>query len=127
VRDNVLANGQAFRLTGTGTLSFLAASTFGPATGSGTVVYTDGSSAPFDLTVPDWFGVPPAGSDPALTMTYRNRPGNVQQPHGITVFAIAVPLAAGKTLAAVLLPKVSATATAGSPAIHIFAIATSGT
>lgn len=121
--DNVLANGQAFRLTGKGTLAFLAASTFGPAAGSGTLVYTDGSTAPFTIGVPDWFGVPPPGSDPAIAMTYRNRPGNVQQPHGITVFAISVPLAAGKTLAAVLLPKISATATSGSPAVHIFAIA----
>jgi hypothetical protein len=55
-------------------------------------------------------------------MTYRNRAGNTQ---AITVFALAVPLAAGKTLAGVVLPDLGAAATSGSPARHVFAVAVS--
>jgi beta-glucosidase len=123
--DNVVAAGQAIRVSGTGsTLNFLAASTSGPATGPGTLVYSDGSTAAFTLSATDWFVTSaPPGTDPAIVMTYRNRTGNTQQTHAVTVFALAVPLAAGRTLAGVVLPDFGAAVTSGSPAMHVFAVA----
>jgi regulation of enolase protein 1 (concanavalin A-like superfamily) len=123
--DNLVASGEAVKVPGTGsTLGFLATSTYGPASGTGTVVYTDGTSQQFTLNVPDWYSNPPSGSDPAITMTYRNRAGNVQQAHAINIFFVGVPLQSGKTVRGVVLPNVSAAAVSGSPSMHIFAIAT---
>jgi hypothetical protein len=85
------------------------------------VLYTDGTSQGFTITAPDWYATPPAGSDAAISMTYRNRPGNVQQTHQVTVYYAGVPLQQGKTVSAVILPNVSATAVSGSPALHVFA------
>jgi len=107
------------------TLGFLATATYGPASGTGTISYSDGTTQPFALTVPDWYAAPPSGSDPAITMTYRNRSGNVQQAHQINVYYLTVPLQAGKTVTAVTLPAVGGTAVSGSPAMHIFAVAVS--
>jgi alpha-galactosidase len=122
--DNVLANGQSLTLSATGaTLGFLATATYGPASGTGTVSYSDGTTQPFTLDVPDWYAAPPSGSDPAITMTYRNRGGNVQQAHQINVYYVSVPLQAGKTVTGLTLPTVSGSVTSGSPAMHIFAIA----
>jgi hypothetical protein len=122
--DNVLAAGQSFKLSGTGTnLGFLATATYGPATGTGTITYTDGTTQPFTLSVPDWYANPPSGSDRAITMTYRNRSGNVQQAHGINVFLVKVPLQAGKTPRGVTLPNGTAPPISGTPAMHIFGIA----
>ena len=122
--DNVVSHGQSFRLSGTGqTFGFLATATYGHASGTGTITYTDGTTQQFTLNVPDWYATPPAGSDPAISMTYRNRSGNTQQAHAITVFYVGVPLQPGKTPSGVVLPDVSATATSGVPALHIFSLA----
>ena len=61
-------------------------------------------------------------AESGITMTYRNRPGNVQQPRTITVFAATAPIAAGKTLAGVVLPTISDVVAANQPAMHVFAI-----
>jgi hypothetical protein len=122
--DNVAAAGQSFQLSGTGAnLGFLAVGSYGPATGTGTITYTDGTTQQFTLSVPDWYSNPPSGSDAAITMTYRNRSGNTQQAHAINVFVLKVPLQVGKTASSVTLPNVGATPTSGIPAMHIFAIA----
>jgi hypothetical protein len=123
--DNVVAGGQALRADASGsTLGFLLTATYGPATGTGQIVYTDGTSQDYTITAPDWYSTSGAG-DTAVTMTYRNRAGNTQQSHPIRVSYVGVPLQAGKTLATIVLPDVSPGATSGVPAMHIFAIATS--
>ena len=123
--DNVVAGGQALRANASGsTLGFLLTATYGPATGTGQIVYTDGTSQDYTITAPDWYSTSGAG-DTAVTMTYRNRAGNTQQSHPIRVSYVGVPLQAGKTLATIVLPDVSPGATSGVPAMHIFAIATS--
>jgi alpha-galactosidase len=123
VPDNVLAGGQSLRVSGTGsTLGFLATTTYGPATGTGSLTYTDGTTQTFSMTVPDWYAAPPSGSDPAITMTYRNRAGNTQQAHSINVYYVGVPLQQGKTLSGLVLPDISQSATSGQPAMHIFSI-----
>ena len=123
-QDNVVAGGQSLKLSGTGTsLGFLATATYGPATGTGSVTYTDGSTQQFTLSVPDWFANPPSGSDPAITMTYRNRSGNTQQVHAINVFLVKIALQPGKTPGGLMLPNVSGSPVSGVPSMHIFGIA----
>ena len=122
--DNVVSHGQSFQLSGTGSnLGLLATATYGPATGTGTVTYSDGTTQQFTITVADWYSNPPSGSDIAITMSYRNRPNNTQQTHDIHVFLVKVPLQAGKTAVGVTLPDISASATHGTPALHVFGIA----
>jgi hypothetical protein len=121
--DNVLAGGQSISLTGTGsTLGFLLTATYGPATGTGTIHYTDGTSQTFTLTVPDWYGSVPAGSTPLVTTPYRNAPGDTQDQHPVTVYYAGVPLAQGKTVESVVLPDVSTAPVSTSAAMHIFAV-----
>jgi len=95
----------------------------GPGAGTGRITYADGTTQQFALSVPDWYSNPPSGSDPPITMTYRNRSGNTQQAHAINVFLVKVPLQEGKTPSGVTLPDVSSTATSGVPAMHVFGIA----
>lgn len=122
--DNVLANGQTVPLSGSGsTLGVLLTATYGPASGTATITYTDGSTQPVTINAPDWYANPPSGSDPAITMTYRNRSGNTQQIHAINVFYVGVPLQQGKTAQSLTLPTVGGTALSGTPAMHIFAVA----
>jgi hypothetical protein len=121
--DNVSAGGQtidAGSASGT-TLGFLLTGTHGPASGSGTITYTDGSTQPFTLNVPDWYSTPPSGSNIAFSTTYRNRPGNVQQTHQVNVFYAGIDLDQSKQVASIVLPNVS-TPTSSDPAIHIFAM-----
>jgi regulation of enolase protein 1 (concanavalin A-like superfamily) len=121
--DNVVAAGQSFQLSGAGAnLGFLTTATYGPATGTGTITYSDGTTQQYTLTVADWYSNPPSGSDSAITMAYRNRSGNTQQSHGINVFVVKVPLLAGRTPTGVTLPNLGGPVS-GSPAIHVFAIA----
>jgi hypothetical protein len=121
--DNVLAGGQTISLTGTGsTLGFLLTATYGPATGTGTVYYTDGTSQSFALTVPDWYGSVPAGATAVVSTPYRNGPGNIQDQHTVVVYYAGVPLAQGKAVQSVVLPDVSSAPVSASAAMHIFAI-----
>jgi hypothetical protein len=55
-------------------------------------------------------------------MTYRNRPGNAQQSHSVSMYFVSVPLQAAKTPAYLVLPDVSSSAVSGTPAMHIFAM-----
>jgi alpha-galactosidase len=122
--DNVVAQGQSFTVSGTGSnVGFLAAATHGPASGTGTINYTDGSTQDFTLTLPDWYSAPPSGSDVAIAMTYRNRPDNTQQSHTVSVFLVKVPLQAGKTPSSVTLPDVGDSPVSSSPIIHVFGLA----
>jgi hypothetical protein len=122
--DNVVAAGQAISTAvSADTLGFLLAATYGPATGAGQIIYSDGTTQPYTLTAPDWYST--TGGDPAITMSYRNRSGNTQQSHPITISYATVPLQADKTVATVVLPNGNRTATSGQPALHVFALATS--
>jgi len=126
--DNVVASGQTIPLHGSGSvLAFLVTATWGPASGTGTIRYTDGTSTSFTLTAPDWFQSPPPGSIPMITMGYRNGPGNWQQAsRPACIYYASVRLARGKRLKAVVLPDISGPSpVAPAPALHIFAIAAS--
>jgi beta-glucosidase len=121
--DNVLAAGQPITLSGSGsTLGFLLAGTYGPVSGNGTVIYTDGTTQSYTVTAPDWYSAPSGTGDVAITTPYRNRQGNTQDAHAVKVFYASVPLQAGKTVAAVVLPNAGSTVASGTPLMHIFGL-----
>ncbi|GAA3435692.1 glycosyl hydrolase family 95 catalytic domain-containing protein [Kutzneria kofuensis] len=119
--DNTVSNGQTIALNGSGnTLGFLVTATYGPASGTGTITYTDGSTQDFTLSSSDWWG---GSGDVAIAAAYQNRPGNTTYQHAADVYYVGVPLQAGKTTKTVRLPTVSGSATAGTPSLHVFALA----
>jgi hypothetical protein len=124
--DNTVAEGQIIELAGAGTganLGFLVSASYGPATGTGTITYTDGTTQSFTLTSPDWFSTtPPSGGALAVSSAYQNRAGNTTYDGSANIFSETVPLASGKTAASVTLPAGGGLA-AGTPALHVFAIA----
>ncbi|ACU73822.1 glycoside hydrolase family 10 [Catenulispora acidiphila DSM 44928] len=122
--DNTVPQNQIITMSGTGTLGFLLTSSYGPATGTGTITYTDGSTQSYTLSSADWWATTPAGGSAlAVSSTYQNRPGNTTATQSGNIFSQAVTLTAGKTLASVQLPAGSPVAS-GTPALHIFAIST---
>ena len=124
--DNTVADGQTIAVSGTGTLGFLLSGSYGPATGTGTITYTDGSTQSYTLDAPDWFSTsPPSGGAVAVSSAYQNRQGNTTYAGSGDIFAATVALTAGKTVASVTLPAGGALA-AGTPAIHVFAIGAEG-
>lgn len=126
VNDNTVAEGQKIAVTASGTLGFLISASYGPASGTGTITYTDGSTQSYTLTAPDWFSTsPPSGGAVAVSSAYQNRQGNTAYAHTADIFSQAISLAAGKTVASVTLPPGGALA-AGTPALHVFAIAGGG-
>ena len=122
--DNTVAEGQVVDLSGSGpSLGFLLSASYGPATGSGTITYTDGSTSSYTITSPDWFSTtPPSGGTLAVSSAYQNRQGNTTYSGAGNIFAETVPLTAGKTVASVTLPAGGAL-TSGTAALHIFDLA----
>jgi lysophospholipase L1-like esterase len=122
--DNTVAEGQTISMSGSGTLAFLLSASYGPASGTGTVTYTDGSTQSYALDAPDWWSAAaPSGGAVAVNSAYQNRPGNITYAHTGDIFSETVTLTPGKSLASVTLPPGGALTT-GTPAVHIFAIAT---
>ncbi|HEV2344549.1 MAG TPA: NEW3 domain-containing protein, partial [Actinocrinis sp.] len=126
--DNIVAGGQAVPLSGSGTtLGILGSSAYGTGSGTGTVVYTDGSTQTFGLAFADWWSSSAAGgTDIAATLSYINNNAG-KQTQTVHLYYQAVPLTTGKTVQAVILPNVSAGATPNVVATHIFALAISST
>ena len=122
--DNTIAEGQTIDLSGSAAdLGFLVSASYGPASGSGTITYTDGSTQTYSLTVPDWFSTgAPSGGAVAVNAAYLNIQGNTTYPHTADIFTINVPLASGKTVASVTLPPGTALAS-GTAALHVFDLA----
>jgi beta-glucosidase len=123
--DDVVADGQTIDLTGSGTdLGFLGAAGFGEANGTGTITYTDGTTQQFSLAMADWYNnAPVAGDQIATTTTNWNFTSSTQVDHPVSIYFASVPLQAGKTVASVTLPIVSASVGNGINAMHIFAMA----
>jgi hypothetical protein len=123
--DNVVASGQALRISGAGTtLAFLLAAGWGPATGTGEVVYANGSVQKFTVDAPDWW-----------TQCARTTPGDVLYSHGryptdgqpdnfmLCVYYASIPLHPGQPVKQIVLPDISASVPpAGPPSLHIFAV-----
>jgi len=123
--DDVIADGQVIDLTGTGTdLGFLGAAGFGEATGTGTITYSDGTTQQFSLAMADWYNnAAVSGDQIATTTTTWNFSSSTQTDHPVSIYFASVPLEAGKTVASVTLPTVSAGVGNGINAMHIFAMA----
>ncbi|GAA2808746.1 glycoside hydrolase family 3 C-terminal domain-containing protein [Crossiella cryophila] len=121
--DNAVASGQSVLISGTGNrIGVIGSSTYGATSGAGTIVYTDGTVQSFALAFNDWWsaeGRP--GSEIVATFPYLNSSGG-SQPNRVSLFYSVLPLQPGRTVQAVILPKVSATAVSGVPAMHVFAI-----
>jgi lysophospholipase L1-like esterase len=117
--DNVLAYGQSFSLSGSGkALDFIATSTDGATSGTGTITYTDGSTQTYTLSAPDWWS---GTSGIVAGSTYRNSTGG-RQVHQVSLYTDPVTLTAGKTVASATLPTISSTAV-NTAALHVFATA----
>ncbi len=125
--DNVVADGQTIGLPGAGqTLGILGASDYGSATGTGTIRYTDGSTQRFTVSFPDWWSnTSPPNGDILATLPYLNT-ADGKEGQADSIYYIAVPLAPGKAVRSITLPKISRIAAQGSPAMHIFALSIGG-
>jgi len=123
--DNVTASGQALPARGSGKmLSFLVTAGWGPASGTGAVVYADGFVQRFTVGAPDWYlGCPsPKGPGVAVFTPYGNQ-GDGRVSFTACVYYASVPLRAGKPLSRIVLPDVSGPVpTSGAASLHIFAI-----
>ena len=72
----------------------------------------------------DWYNnAAVAGDEVATTTTSWNFTSTTQVTHPVSIYFASVPLEAGKTVASVTLPTVSATVGNGINAMHIFAMA----
>ncbi|MFF5128618.1 SGNH/GDSL hydrolase family protein [Streptomyces syringium] len=106
--DNVRAAGQSLKLSGRGdALTFLVAGSAkagpgGDTTGTGTVRYRDGSSSTYTLTAPDWRGGPLTTK--AVGLPHVNAPGG-QRAETARLYAVTVPVARGRAISSVVLPK----------------------
>lgn len=124
--DNVIAEGQTVDLNGSGAnLVLVGAANNGTATGTGSITYTDGTTQPFTISLADWFANAPAAGDQlvATTSDWNVPPTNTLGNHQVSVYSVAVPLEAGKTVQSVTLPNVSHGMGGGTNAMHIFAMA----
>jgi hypothetical protein len=118
--DNVVAAGQEIAVHQTGSkLGFLDTATFGPAQGEGTIVYADGATQTFTLSVPDWYSGGTANA--AISMAYRNAPGNAQDYHPVGVYEQSVALDSTAKVVGVILPNLGQGVS--GPALHVFGLA----
>ena len=123
--DNYLADGQTIKMSGSGSIAFLGASTNGPSTGTATVTFTDGSTQSVTLAFSDWTlnggsASVMSGNTVAITAPYRDNSSGGKETVTTDVFATSpVSLPTGKTIASVTLPS-----SANQGLIHVFAIAT---
>ncbi|GAB4102716.1 glycoside hydrolase family 95 protein [Micromonospora taraxaci] len=124
--DNAVASGQTIGISGTGsTLGFLLTGTYGTVSGTGTVVYADGTRQTFTLSSPDWYGGPHSGGTAAIVSAYQNRPNNGRQATAACIYYVGVSLQS-KAVAQVVLPNISARPAANVPTMHVFAVAIGG-
>jgi beta-glucosidase len=125
--DNVVAGGQTFAISGSGsTLGLLGTGDYGEASGPGMVTYTDGTTQQFTLDFTDWWSnTAPPGGDILATLPYiHNNGGNFNQ--HVSIYYEGIPLQSGKTVKYVTLPNISQQAVQGATAMHVFAAAISG-
>ncbi|WP_370192046.1 LamG-like jellyroll fold domain-containing protein [Streptacidiphilus sp. MAP5-52] len=111
-----------------GSYCFTGTTPDGVCAATGTVNYSNGTSTPFTLTVPDWIGGPQSLS--AVSLPHWNDPsGQLTQGAGLgpKIFPFAVPVTQGLTISSVTLPDVGQAVAGGENALHIFGMATRNT
>ena len=121
--DNVLAGGQTILVSGSGsTLGVLGSASIGKGIVLGKVFYTDGSSAPFALSLDYFRALPDPENDTIATAKYFNRTSG-RFSRDAYVFYAGVPIDAGKSVRAVALLSGGLTGATGKiRGAHIFAI-----
>ncbi len=116
--DSVLAAGQTISVAGSPTatqLVLLGASSGSDESGTGTIEYTDGSAQTYSVTLDNWFNNPDSASNTTVaTAAYINDStgsGNQgvvgKRNHKARIFAVSIPLQAGKTISSVTLPTIA--------------------
>ena len=122
---DVIAQGQTIMVASGpgGRLAFLGTASAGPSSGTGTLIYADGSREPFTLSFSDWTlnagtAQPVPGTQIAITTHYRNDMNGNHDNTNTYVFYASVTLNASKTLDSIVLPGF---VSAGR--IHLFAFA----
>jgi beta-galactosidase GanA len=123
--DNTMAQGQTIAISGSGaSLGFLTAANNSPESGTGTIYYTDGTTQSFTLSVGNFWYPSGQNGNPVNVQVagvdYANYPTG-SSGHEVYVFEQSVPLAAGKTVAAVTLPSLGSVV-GYNAALHIFAM-----
>ena len=129
--DNIEMAGQTIPApagTTGGFLGLLGAGTNAPSTGAAgtlTVTYTDGTTSQATVAFSDWTlnaggSKPLAGEATAITTPYRDEDSGDQDPVTTYVFAVKVPLDAGKQVASLTLPVTS------DGSSHLFALGYGG-
>jgi beta-glucosidase len=125
VPDNIVGSGQAVPVSGSGhTLGFLGASNNGTASGTGTIVYSDGTTQTFALGFADWWsGGAIPGTSIAAATPYLNNGASSRQNQTVHVYYAGVPLDPAKTVQYVVLPDVTDNGQVSQiTALHVFAI-----
>lgn len=97
------------------------ADSYCPATG--TITYTDGTTAPYTLTVPDW-----SNSDSSIAAAvFPHYNGASQTTANRQLYAFSVPIDPTRTIASVTLPDMAGASGPGESALHIFSLGTRNT
>ncbi|XRQ05127.1 GH92 family glycosyl hydrolase [Actinomadura welshii] len=121
--DNWIPHGQRIEMDGApaASISFLGLATNGPAAGTATVEYTDGTTQPVDVEFTDWAAAPAAGNIQVIGVEGRNKADGSSGGGTFRVFATSpAALDAGKRVRAVVLPEGT-----DRGMMHIFDVATS--
>jgi len=90
---------------------------------SGQITYTDGTSATYMLTVPDWSNTD--SSIAAAVFPHAN--GSTQSTANRQVYAFSVPVDPTRTIRSVTLPDLTGAAGPSEPTLHVFALGTRDT
>ncbi|MDE3720148.1 SGNH/GDSL hydrolase family protein [Nocardiopsis sp. N85] len=119
--DHLVADGQEVRLDGRyGSLTFLLTATGAggaPVTGTGRVVYTDGTGTALPLTAPDWVAGPAGGASLVLPYANSREEGGPSGTLGsVRLYARSVPVDPTREISHVVLPRVEA----GN--LHVFSV-----
>ncbi|MBO1332081.1 alpha-L-fucosidase [Streptomyces sp. VRA16 Mangrove soil] len=117
-KNNVVALGQRLDLPAGRYLSalFLAAGSYGNASGQATVHYADGSTATAGLSAPDWY----AGGG-SVAASFRYKPDGTKDAHSVGMGVSEIALDPQREAVAITLPKLNP-AEANKTALHVFAL-----
>ncbi|MEV3856339.1 alpha-L-fucosidase [Streptomyces sp. NPDC050095] len=117
-KNNVVALGQRIDLPEGRYLSalFLAAGSYGNASGQATVHYADGSTQSAGLSAPDWY----SGSG-SVGASFRYKPDGTKDEHRVGMGVSEIALDASRAAVAITLPKLDP-AEGNKTALHVFAL-----
>ncbi len=116
--DNVLADGQAIPINGSGTtLGVIGASAYGNSSGTFTVGYADGTTSSATVTFSDWIDSSAASGTDLLATTGGWNPGGTIP---VSLSYAAIPLSPGKQVTSVTLPTIGGSVAKNVTSLHIF-------